>query len=81
MRLGPPGPTGSNMAEQDTRIKVGDRVRARTGVHEGKVGTARRVVATRDAELTSDNVLVIFPAGEADYLSAHALEKAMQAEE
>lgn len=69
------------MAEQDTSIKVGDRVRARAGAHEGKVGTALRVVATRDMELSSDNVLVIFPAGEADYLSANALEKAEKGEE
>ena len=69
------------MAEQDTEIKVGDRVRARAGAHEGKVGTALRVVATRDVELSSDNVLVIFPAGEADYLNADALEKAEHGEE
>jgi putative hemolysin len=69
------------MAKQDTGIKVGDRVRARAGAHEGKVGTALRVVATRDLELSSDNVLVVFPAGEADYLNADALEKAEQAEE
>jgi putative hemolysin len=69
------------MAVQDTVIKVGDIVRARAGAHEGKVGTALRVVATRDAELSSDNVLVVFPAGEADYLNANALEKAEQGEE
>lgn len=69
------------MAEQDTGIKVGDRVRARAGAHEGKIGTALRVVATRDLELSSDNVLVIFSAGEADYLTADALEKAEKAEE
>lgn len=69
------------MAEQDTGIKVGDRVRARAGPHEGKVGTALRVVATRDVELSSDNVLVIFPAGEADYLNANSLEKAERVEE
>ncbi|HWS55933.1 MAG TPA: hypothetical protein VN228_17470 [Pyrinomonadaceae bacterium] len=69
------------MAEQDKGIKVGDRVRARAGAHEGKVGTALRVVATRDMELSSDNVLVVFPAGEADYLNADALEKAEKGEE
>jgi hypothetical protein len=71
---------GRKMAEQDDGIKVGDRVRARAGAHRGKVGTARRVVTTRDAELSSDNVLVIFPAGEADYLDADALEKADKGE-
>jgi hypothetical protein len=69
------------MAKQETGIKVGDRVRARGGAHEGKVGTAMRVVATRDLELSSDKVLVIFPAGEADYLNADALEKAEKGEE
>lgn len=69
------------MAEQDTEIKVGDRVRARGGAHEGKVGTALRVVETRDLELSSDNVLVIFNAGEADYLNADALEKTEKGEE
>lgn len=64
------------MTEQDPGIKVGDTVRARDGDHEGKVGTAQRVVTTRDAELSSDNVLVVFPAGEAAYLTADALEKA-----
>lgn len=69
------------MVEQDTGIKVGDTVRARAGDHEGKVGTARRVVTTRDAELSSDNVLVVFPAGEAAYLTVDALEKTEQGEE
>lgn len=69
------------MAEHHKGIKVGDRVRARAGAHEGKVGTALRVVATRDLELSSDNVLVIFNAGEADYLNADALEKADKGEE
>ncbi len=69
------------MSDQDTGIKVGDRVCVRAGAHEGKVGMALRVVATRDAELSSDKVLVIFPAGEADYLNADALEKAGMAEE
>ena len=69
------------MAEREAGIKVGDRVRARAGAHEGKVGMALRVVTTRDAELSSDHVLVIFPAGEADYLNADVLEKAGMAEE
>lgn len=69
------------MSGQEEQIKVGDRVRARAGVHEGKVGTARRVVETRDPELNSDNVLVVFNAGEADYLNADALEKAEKGEE
>jgi ribosomal protein L24 len=69
------------MVEQDTEIKVGDKVRARAGAHEGKVGTALRVVETRDLELSSDKVLVIFNAGEADYLNADALEKAEKGEE
>ena len=69
------------MAGQDTGIKAGDRVRARAGAHEGKVGTALRVVATRDVELSSDNVLVVFPAGEADYLNVDALEKTEKGEE
>lgn len=69
------------MAEQETGIKAGDRVRSRAGAHEGEVGTALRVVATRDLELSSDHVLVVFPAGEAEYLDAGALEKAEQGEE
>ena len=64
------------MAEPDTEIKVGDCVRAREGAFKGKVGTALRVVMTRDEGRTSCNVLVSFPAGGADYLSAEALEKA-----
>ena len=63
------------MAEPDTEIKVGDRVCAREGAFKGKVGTALRVVTSRDEGRTSCNVLVSFPAG-ADYLSADALEKA-----
>jgi hypothetical protein len=64
------------MAEPDTEIKVGDRVRAREGAFKGKVGTALRVVKTRDEGRTSCHVLVSFPAGGADYLSADALGKA-----
>jgi hypothetical protein len=57
-------------------IKAGDRVRALDGAFKGKVGTALRVVTTRDEGRTSESVLVSFPAGGADYLSAEALEKA-----
>ena len=57
-------------------IKAGDRVRALAGAFKGKVGTALRVVTTRDEGRTSESVLVSFPAGGADYLSAEALEKA-----
>lgn len=69
------------MAEQYMGIKVGDRVRARTGAHEGKVGTALRVVVTRDAELSSNKVLVVFSASEADYLDTDSVEKAETGEE
>lgn len=69
------------MSDPETEIKVGDRVRARDGVYKGKVGTALRVVTTRDEELTSDKVLVGFPAGGADYLNAHELEKAERGDE
>ena len=62
-------------AEPSTEIKVGDSVRARDGAFKGEVGTALRVVTSRDEGRTSCNVLVGFPAG-ADYLSADALEKA-----
>ncbi|MDQ3803013.1 MAG: hypothetical protein M3416_04055 [Acidobacteriota bacterium] len=69
------------MANPETGIKVGDRVRARDGAYKGEVGTALRVVTTRDEELTSDKVLVSFPAGGADYLNAHELEKAEKGDE
>jgi hypothetical protein len=65
----------SDTAEPGTEIKVGDRVRARDGAFKGEVGTALRVVTSRDEGRTSCNVLVGFPAG-ADYLSADVLEKA-----
>lgn len=68
------------MAELNTEIKVGDSVRARGGIYKGEVGTALRVVKTRDKELNSDKVLVSFAAGGADYLNAHELEKAEQGE-
>jgi transcription antitermination factor NusG len=64
------------MTEPNTEIKAGDRVRAREGAFKGEVGTALRVVTSRDEGRTSCNVLVSFPAGRADYLSAEALEKA-----
>ena len=69
------------MGEPDTEIRVGDCVRACDGAFKGKVGTALRVVTTRDEGRISCNVLVSFPAGGADYLSADALEKAERAEE
>jgi len=63
-------------AEPGTRIKAGDRVRALDGAYKGKVGTALRVVTSRDEGRTSHSILVSFPAGGADYLDAGALEKA-----
>jgi hypothetical protein len=50
--------------------------RAREGAFKGEVGTALRVVTSRDEGRTSKSVLVSFPAGGADYLSADAPEKA-----
>jgi hypothetical protein len=61
--------------EPGTRIKAGDRVRALDGAYKGKVGTALRVVTSRDEGRTSHSILVSFPAGGADYLDAGALEK------
>lgn len=63
-------------AEPGARIKVGDRVRALDGAYKGSVGTALRVVTSRDEGRTSHSILVSFPAGGADYLDAAALEKA-----
>jgi hypothetical protein len=68
------------MEDPDTEIKVGDFVRARAGAYEGKVGTALRVVTTRDEGRTSESVLVSFPAGGADYLNVQELEKTGQEE-
>jgi hypothetical protein len=68
------------MEDPDTKIKVGDFVRARAGAYEGKVGTALRVVTTRDEGRTSESVLVSFPAGGADYLNVRELEKTEQEE-
>ena len=64
------------MADRGTQIKAGDFVRAREGAYKGRVGTALRVVRVHDEGRTSENVLVSFPAGGADYLNADALEKA-----
>jgi hypothetical protein len=67
----------SEAADHGAGIKAGDSVRALDGAYKGKVGTALRVVTTRDEGRTSsESVLVSFPAGGADYLSADALEKA-----
>jgi nitric oxide reductase activation protein len=56
-------------------IKAGDRVRALDGTYKGRVGTALRVVTSRDEGRTSHSILVSFSAGGADYLDAGALEK------
>ena len=69
------------MAEPYTEIRAGDRVRAREGAFKGEVGTALRVVTSRDEGRTSCSVLVSFPAGGADYLSTDALEKAEMLED
>jgi len=66
----------SEATEPGAGIKAGDSVRALDGAYKGKVGTALRVVKTSDEGRTSESVLVSFPAGGADYLSADALEKA-----
>jgi len=62
-------------------IKAGDRVRALEGAYKDKVGTAVRVVTSRDEGRTSESVLVSFPAGGADYLDAGALEKTEAADD
>jgi hypothetical protein len=62
-------------------IKAGDHVRALDGAYKGRVGTALRVVTSRDEGRTSQSILVSFPAGGADYLDAGALEKADTPEE
>jgi hypothetical protein len=66
----------SEAAHPGAGIKAGDSVRALGGAFKGKVGTALRVVTTRDEGRVSESVLVSFPAGGADYLDAGALEKA-----
>jgi hypothetical protein len=62
-------------------IKAGDRVRALAGAYKGRVGTALRVVTSRDEGRTSHSILVSFPAGGADYLDAAALEKTETSDE
>jgi hypothetical protein len=62
-------------------IKAGDRVRALDGAYRGRVGTAVRVVTSRDEGRTSETVLVSFPAGGADFLDVGVLEKADGAKE
>jgi len=71
----------SEAANPGTNIKAGDRVRALDGAYRGRVGTAVRVVTSRDEGRTSESVLVSFPAGGADYLDACALEKAEKSKE
>ena len=66
----------SEAAHISAGIKAGDSVRALDGAYKGKIGTALRVVTTRDEGRISESVLVSFPAGGADYLDAGALEKA-----
>ena len=66
----------SETAPPGAGIKAGDLVRALDGAYKGKVGTALRVVTSRDEGRTSRSVLVSFPEGGADYLDASALEKA-----
>ena len=71
----------SESAEPGVRIKVGDRVRALDGAYSGRIGTALRVVTSRDEGRTSHSILVSFPAGGADYLDASVLEKAETSDE
>lgn len=68
-------------ADPGARIKAGDRVRALDGAYKGRVGTALRVVTSRDEGRTSRSILVSFPAGGADYLDADALERTEAADE
>ncbi|HEY0171746.1 MAG TPA: hypothetical protein VGB98_12045 [Pyrinomonadaceae bacterium] len=69
-------------ADPGARIKAGDLVRALDGAYKGSVGTALRVVTSRDEGRTSQStILVSFPAGGADYLDAGALEKAETADD
>jgi hypothetical protein len=70
----------SEIPEPTARIKAGDRVRAVEGAYKGVVGTALRVVTSKDEGRTSRSVLVSFPAGGADYLDAAALEKTEEGE-
>ena len=66
----------SEATDPGAGIKAGDSVRALDGAYKGSVGTALRVVTTRDEGRTSESVLVSFPAGGVDFLDAGALEKA-----
>ena len=70
----------SETSEPGAGIKAGDRVRALDGAYKGRVGTALRVVMSRDEGRTSHSILVSFPAGGADYLDAGMLEKAERGE-
>ena len=70
----------SEPAELGAGIKAGDQVRALDGAYKGQVGTALRVVTSRDEGRTSRSILVSFPEGGADYLDASAMEKAEQGE-
>lgn len=63
------------MEDSSTEIRAGDHVRALEGAYKGRVGTAVRVVRLSDEGRTSENVLVSFPTGGADYLNADSLEK------
>ena len=71
---------GSETPEPTARFKAGDRVRAVEGAYKGVVGTALRVVTSRNEGRTSRTVLVSFPAGGADYLDAAALEMVEEGE-
>jgi hypothetical protein len=71
----------SESAEPSVRIKVGDHVRALDGAYKGRIGTALRVVTSRDEGRTSHSILVSFPAGGADYLDTSVLEKAETSDE
>lgn len=68
-------------AEPGAGIRAGDRVRALEGAYKGRVGTALRVVTSRDEGRTSQSILVSFPAGGADYLDVSVLEKAGASED
>ena len=68
------------MANPEVDIKAGDFVRACAGAYKGKVGTALRVVTSRDEGRTSRSVLVSFHTGGADYLDAGTLEKTEEGE-
>lgn len=71
----------SETAGPGAAIKAGDSVRALDGAYKGRVGTALRVVTSRDEGRTSRSILVSFPAGGADYLDAEALEKTETSDE